>query len=74
MKRQVFKKNGKEKVPLYLSEDFPPEEYRPAKENYLFKLKWSGDRPPAQAFENIVRGIYTDHLKTNSVYGKFSHA
>jgi hypothetical protein len=74
MKREVFKKNGKELVPAYLSEDFPPEEYRPAKEAYLFKQKWNGERPPALAFENVVRAIYTDHLRTHSTYGKFSHA
>ena len=60
-------------MPFYLKADFPPEEFTPAKENYLFKLKWDGERPPVDAYSAIVRAIYNDYLKTNSVYGKYSN-
>ena len=77
MQAQVFKKNGVNIVPDYLKDDFPDAAKGPAKYNYIFRLgqkgvQWKGERPPVEAFNNIIRGIYNDHLKTHSIYGMYS--
>ena len=61
-------------MPDYLDEDFPSVLQAPAKYDYIFKLgqnglQWKGERPPVTAYNNIVRGIYTDYLNTHSQYG-----
>jgi hypothetical protein len=74
MQGQVFQKAGVEVVPDYLHEDFPDKLKAPTKYGYIFKLgnkgvQWKGERPPVEKYNNIVRGIYNEHLKTHSQYG-----
>lgn len=56
-------KNGRQRIPSYLKEDFPNPELLPCKE-LIASMPSHVDRPPAEKFDSIISNLY----KTMSKY------